>query len=402
MLHRTRHWIPHVLGDLHFTWNFSVRTIYGIGFIKQDVTLNLRSFVLEQDFNSLWIVRIILLVLAVLWSLVELLRLPLLRQPNWALHSVSFRWQANICRFYILSSLGFLEPCFFLTALFLVHGSLRNAPFTPRKSWNGKVVILILSCCLPVFLLQLFLVVISPTFEFNTGYASTKEGYHGRLPSYFTQAFEGVLMDTRNVAVCRYPLLSTLVLAAFGVVYSAYFLWLGWRMVGVVINRCLQRRVYGLLAALLFLLPVHVLLLGMSVLSKPTHLVFELLGFFGFLTILLCTTVGEGILVIRPIADALAVQWIFPPSGFGHETDIAREAALSISLSVVNTDDDEASLVGNRVLGRSHVGGDGKEYESGRNLLQPINGVRSFADQNAGPFFSPDSLAQPGKLLTYD
>jgi hypothetical protein len=288
-------------------------------------------FCAVQDFNALWIVRIIFTVLGILWSVVELFRLQLLRQPNWIFHSWSFRSQANVCRFYILSSLGFLEPCFFLTALFLVHGSLRKAPFTPRKAWNGKVVALILICCLPVFLFQLFFVVITPSIDFKKSsggvYNLENEGYGGKVPYYFTQAFQNVTIgegtDAKESAVCCYPLLSTLVLATFGVLYSAYFLILGWRVVGVVINRCLQRRLYGLLGALLLLLPLHVMFLGLSVLSEPAHLPFELMSFFGFIMVLLCTTVGEGILVIRPIADALAVEWVvYAPSESGRETDV--------------------------------------------------------------------------------
>ena len=343
-----------------------------------------------------------------LWSLVELLRLPLLRQPNWIFHSLSFNSQANICRVYILTSLGFFEPCFFLTALFLVHGSLRNAPFTPRKAWNGKVVALILLCCLPVFLLQLTFVVISPSFEFKRGYNTTSEGYNGRLPSYFTQAFEKVLMNTREVAVCRYPLLSTLVLAAFGVLYSTYFLVLGWRMVGVVINRYLQRRLYGLLAALLFLLPLHVLLLGLSVLSKPTYLLFELLGFFGFITVLLCTTVGEGILIVRPIADALAVQWVFSPSESGRDTDVPGDGVpSSVSLSVFGSDDDEALLVSrqspyvkNRVGTTGHIKGYNELGQ--QSFSRPmIDRTGSFSEHQNGmmPYFNPESPALPGKPL---
>lgn len=365
-----------------------------------------------QDFNALWIVRIILIVLAVLWSLVELLRLPLLRQPNWLFHSWSFRSQANICRFYILSSLGFLEPCFFLTALFLVHGSLRKAPFTPRRAWNGKVVVLILICCLPVFLFQLFFVVISPNIDFKKTsgggvYNLENEGYGGKVPYYFTQAFVNVTIDTREVAVCCYPFLSTLVLATFGILYSAYFLILGWRVVGVVINRYLQRRLYGLLGALLLLLPLHVSFLGLSVLSKPTHLTFELLSFFGFIMVLLCTTVGEGILVIRPIADALAVGWVvYAPSESGRDTDVPGEGPLSVSMSVFGSDDDEAALVGSRALfaksqSRSRdVEVQDKEYGSARrSFLRPLDHTGSFSDHDGTPFFNPDSPALPGKPL---
>uniref|UniRef100_A0A7I4BXD2 Uncharacterized protein n=1 Tax=Physcomitrium patens TaxID=3218 RepID=A0A7I4BXD2_PHYPA len=359
-----------------------------------------------DDFNSLWIVRIILIALAILWSLVELLRLPLLRRPNWLFHSLSFRWQANLCRFHILSSLGFLEPCFFLTALFLVHGSLRKAPFTPRKSWNGKVVALILMCCLPVFLFQLFFVVISPRIEFKegTGYILENEGYGGKVPYYFTQAFEKVIMDAKEVAMCRYPLWSTLVLAGFGILYSAYFLLLGWRMVGVVINRYLQRRLYGLLGALLLLLPLHVMFLGLSVLSKPTHLPFELLSFFGFIMVLLCSTIGEGILVIRPIADALAVTWVmYTPSESGRDSDVPGEGAVSVSMSVFGSDDDEVSLFGNPRLfpkGQPRAADiQDNEHSSARSFGRPLDHIGNFNNHNETSFFNPDSPALPGKPL---
>ncbi|BBN16596.1 hypothetical protein MPTK1_7g07680 [Marchantia polymorpha subsp. ruderalis] len=186
-----------------------------------------------------------------------------------------------MCRAYILISLGFLEPCYCLIALFLVHGSLRNAPFTPRKSCIGKVIV---------------------RNEKNEGY--------GKLPKSFTRTFEdmGSSQEEEHVAVCTYPLLSTLVLALYGFFYIIYFLYLGWRLFSLVINRRLQLRVYGLVLAVVFLLPVHVLFLCFSVLSRPSEPVFEAIGFVGFLTVLLCTTVGERILATRPIADALAVH----------------------------------------------------------------------------------------------
>lgn len=301
--------------------------------------------------------------------------------------------------------MGFLEPCFFLTALFLVHGSLRKVPFTPRRAWNGKVVALILICCLPVFLFQLFFVVISPSIGFKKSggvYNLENEGYGGKVPYYFTQAFVNVTIDSREVAVCCYPFLSTLVLASFGILYSAYFLLLGWRVVRVVINRYLQRRLYGLLGALLLLLPLHVLFLGLSVLSKPTHVSFELLSFFAFIMVLLCTTVGEGILVIRPIADALAVGWVvYAASESGRDTDAPGEGL--VSLSVFGSDDDEASLVGSRALfaksqsrNRSRDAEDSEFGSARRSFLRPTG---SFSDHNGVPYFNPDSPALPGKPL---
>jgi hypothetical protein len=42
--------------------------------------------------------------------------------------------------------------------------------------------------------------------------------------------FDLVMIDNQTVAVCQYPLLSIIVLAVFGVIYSVYFLFLGWRI----------------------------------------------------------------------------------------------------------------------------------------------------------------------------
>ncbi|KAG6543521.1 hypothetical protein Mapa_015015 [Marchantia paleacea] len=255
-----------------------------------------------RDFNSLWIVRIILIVFAILWGLGELLRLPLLRREGWLLHSLSFQWQANMCRAYILISLGFLEPCYFLTALFLVHGSLRNAPFTPRKSWNGKL------------------------------------------------------------------------------------------------------RVYGLVLAVVFLLPVHVLFLGFSVLSRPSEPVFEAMGFMGFLTVLLCTTVGEGILVIRPIADALAVRWVFESAEKKRRHAIEEVSAEPLlvslsSLSVFGTDRDDAALLARQSLLREAVGNVDRNSDPAMKevSLVPMGNSRSYPERNGILISPPDSPALPGK-----
>ena len=259
-----------------------------------------------------------------------------------------------------------------------------------------------------MFLFQLFFVVISPNIEFKKSsggvYNLENEGYGGKVPYYFTQAFQNVTISGKETAVCCYPLLSTLVLAAFGVLYAAYFLILGWRVVGVIINRCLQRRLYGLLGALLVLLPLHVMFLGLSVLSKPSRLPFELISFFGFIMVLLCTTVGEGILVIRPIADALAVGWVvYAPSESGRDTDVPGEGPMSVSLSVFGSDDDEASLVGSKSLfakSQSRIADvQDREYGSARSFLRPLDHTGSFSDHNATPFFNPDSPALPGKPL---
>ncbi len=174
-------------------------------------------------------------------------------------------------------------------------------------------------------------------------------------------------------------------------------------MVGVVINRCLQRRVYGLLAALLFFLPVHLLFLGMSLFSKPTHLVFELLVFLGFLTVMLSTTVGEGVLIIRPIADALAVCGVFASSqNLGQDMEaMGGGRSLSISLSAIGSDDDEDVVHRHGQMNQTELDTD-IEFVTAMNTYDPVDPVGNFADQTRVSFPSPESPALPGKPLLSD
>lgn len=270
--------------------------------VRQDQSPALR------DFNAVWVVRILLIVLAMLWGLIELLRLPLLRHNGRIFASWKFEQQATLCRIYTLCSFGILEPCFFLMALLLVQGSISDAPSTPREKWNEKAIGLVLLWCLPVLVLQVFFVLISPNLSFLHGYAG--DGRSFGLPTYFTRSYDrGLRGDDK--AMCAYPLFSTLVLGLFSCIYNCCFLWQGWRMIVIVINKRLQTRVCSLVLSLGMLLPVQVLFMGFSVLSTPGTPLFELIAFLGFLSVLLCISVGEGILVVQPIADALAVRRVF-------------------------------------------------------------------------------------------
>lgn len=252
-----------------------------------------------QEFNAVWGVRIMLITCAMFWGLIELLRLPLLRHPGGPFHDWSLQQQGALCEAHTVLSFGVMEPCFFLTALFLVQGSVRDAPFEPLRKWNQKTVSLILACCLPVLGLQAALVIVTSKMP--------ADGRVLHLPAYFSRSYT---IDSQD-AICTFPLISTLVLGLFSCIYNCCFLWQGCRMVALVINKRLQIRVCGLVLSLAILLPVQIFFMGLSVLAMPGNLVFELLAFLSFLTVLLCVLVGEGILVVQPIADAMAVRWVF-------------------------------------------------------------------------------------------
>nr|ADE77815.1 unknown [Picea sitchensis] len=295
-----------------------------------------------RDLNSLWTIRIMLAMSAGLCSLAELLRLPLLRYRGWLLSSMRDQTQENLCKGYLVVSQGFMEPFFYLTALFLVHGSLQNDPFSPRKKGNGRAVLNILVCCLPVFLLQLFFVIIGPDMKFRDG-----QGLWKLLPRHFTRTFEEVHYEgSREMALCTYPLLSTIVLGSFGIMYVSYFLYVCWRMLSLVINKRMQCRVYGLVFAVVLFLPVKVVFLGLTIFRRPGDDSFELLSFMGFVMSVLTATLGQGILVIRPISDALAVRWVFNSKArFENDRQSFGSGSIEVfSISPVGRDGEESLL----------------------------------------------------------
>ncbi|XXG39463.1 hypothetical protein AAC387_Pa01g0417 [Persea americana] len=261
-----------------------------------------RGYVQLGYFNGPWIIRITLILIAIWWGIGEIVRLSLLRGKERVLHSLSSTWQENICKFYILSNLGFAEPSMFLTLIFLLQASLQRRELgTLSRQWNKKTFGYVLLFCFPIFILQLGLVLIGPKL-------TNKHAYFRKMPKYFTLTSIPSNYVNIEAALCTYPLLSTIVFGLFSSLLIAYFLYLGARMLSSVINKGLRRRVYVLIISVIVFLPLRVLFLGFSSLSHPGHLPFESLVFLAFLALLCCALVGICVLVYCPIADSLAVS----------------------------------------------------------------------------------------------
>ncbi|XVF04782.1 hypothetical protein REPUB_Repub05bG0114900 [Reevesia pubescens] len=139
------------------------------------------------------------------------------------------------------------------------------------RKWNGKTAGYVLFCCLPVFVLRLSLILIGPELHKD----------RRELPSYFSRT--AVIRNSNDIALCTYPLLNTILLGLFTTFLTAYLFWLGRQTLKLVVNKGLQKRVYTLIFSVSSFLPLRVLLLGLSVLSKPEHFLFEALAFSVFL-----------------------------------------------------------------------------------------------------------------------
>lgn len=281
-------------------------------------------------FNKPWVIRITLILYAFWWGFGEVARLTLLRRRDKVVYDLGLKWQQNICKIYVLSNLGIAEPCFLLTIVFLLRASLQKRESgTLSRQWNAKTAGYVLLNCLPLFLLQCILVLAGPKFN------EKKSHVWKKVPHYFTST-STLLND--DIAMCTYPLLSTILLGLFATVSTGYLLLLGRRMVSSVINKGLQKRALFLICMVSGVFPLRVILLGLSVLSLPEQKLFEGLVFSAFLVLLVSACLGICMLVYCPIADSLRLRRDLGDLEIGR-----RRRSL-------DDQNDTASLIANQVL----------------------------------------------------
>lgn len=259
-----------------------------------------QRFVHLSFFSGPWIIRISLILFAIWWGLGEIIRLSLLKREGRVLNALNLKFQETICKCYIVSNLGFAEPCLFLSLVFLLRAPLQKIESgTLSQKWNGKTALYILLYSIPIFVLQLVVVLFGP--KLNT--------LGMNLPHYFTRvASNSKTGEGDDMALCTHPLLSTILLGVFATCLTVYLFWLGRRIMNLVINKNLRKRVCTLIFSVSGFLPLRVVLLGLSVLSRPEHLPFEVLVFFAFLALLCCTGVCIFVLVYWPVVDSLALR----------------------------------------------------------------------------------------------
>lgn len=266
------------------------RSLYFLLQIRQ------RGFRQLNYFNGPWITRIALILVAIWWGFGEIFRLTFLREQG--RHFSSRPWQKNLCKFYIVSNLGFAEPSMFLMVAFLLHAALQkrnSGSLSPR--WNRRTLFYVLLSCLPVFVLQFLLVLVGPKFD------NEESGKRTKKSKFFTWTYT----STRDSSVCTYPLLSTIVLGLFYAILIVCVIYIGHRLLSLVINKGLRRRVLLMSSIILFLL-LRVFLLGFSILPNPDSLVYEAIVFLAFLALLFSTVVGICMLVYLPVSDSLALR----------------------------------------------------------------------------------------------
>ncbi|KAK7317093.1 hypothetical protein RJT34_01038 [Clitoria ternatea] len=242
-----------------------------------------------QNFNSLWTVRSLLVLYVTLWAITELFRLTLFRYkylyPFFPSLAKVLR-QETLCKVHIVLSLGLFEPAFLLTLLSLLNASIKNMT---RNMWH--VIVFVLLTCFSMATLQGFLLFFVPLKQ--------------EVPLHFLQSSMVLENDEADMCLCVYPLLNSVVFAVFGATYSAWFVLSCWRVLSLVINKGLRRRIYGLASVVMVAVPLQVVCLGLTMFWSPNDNVYAVVSFVAFFGVVCTGATGEGILVIKAISDAL-------------------------------------------------------------------------------------------------
>ncbi|KAF8086628.1 hypothetical protein N665_0618s0005 [Sinapis alba] len=289
-------------------------------------------------FSGPWIIRITFILFAIWWAVGEIFRLSLFRRHTRVLSGLDLRWQEHVCKWYIVSNLGFAEPCLFLTLMFLLRAPLKMESGALSGKWNRNTAAYVFLYSLPMLALQLA-VVLSES-RLNGG-----SGSYVKLSHHFTRTYSRVTIDQHQVALCTYPLLSTIILGVFAAVLTAYLFWLGRQILKLVINKRLQKRVYTLIFSVSSFLPLRIAMLCLSVLARADKIVFEALSFLAFLSLFCFCVVSICLLVYFPVSDSMALRGL---RDMDEDESSAVTEERSGALLLAPQNEDSLSLRGRR------------------------------------------------------
>lgn len=108
-----------------------------------------------------------------------------------------------------------------------------------------------------------------------------------------------------NRMICTYPLLSSILFCVFAIVYSMGLLVACWQVVSMVINKTIRVRINMLGLTVMMALLIQTLFLGAESLWMPEDIGFGGVSFGLIVSVAVSAAVGEIVLVIKPIMEAL-------------------------------------------------------------------------------------------------
>ncbi|KAH6784113.1 hypothetical protein C2S52_009072 [Perilla frutescens var. hirtella] len=242
-----------------------------------------------QHFTSLWIVRLLLVSLVLLWAINEIVRLPFVRRKYLYpfQQSMSLQQEASICKLNLVLSLGFLQPGFLMTLLFLVNVSIKKK--NPNCIWAIISVLLVSS---PILFLQIFFVYFTP--------------FASKLPKFmYASSVVSTDLQGEKMVLCTCPFFSWLIYGGFSVAYAVAFSVSCWRVMAFVINKGIAHRINVLATTVMVAMPAQIICLSLSWLWMPENDLYGAAVLTMFLSVACCMAVAVVLLVVKPIQEAL-------------------------------------------------------------------------------------------------
>lgn len=149
--------------------------------------------------------------------------------------------------------------------------------------------------CSSITLLQIIVVFISP--------------WESRM-SRIMQGSSVIAYDAvfgNETVFCTYPFFSGVIFGAFTIAYAMAFLMSFWKVMELVIHKGTRHRIYVLATAVMVSISVQIVCLSLSWLWTPEEVGYAFVAFVMFVFVGGTMAVGEVVLVLKPIKDALAV-----------------------------------------------------------------------------------------------
>jgi hypothetical protein len=232
-----------------------------------------------------------------------LLRLQILWSRVSILFTYGFHTDA-MCRLYIGVSFGLLEPAFLLMVLFsCIYSVTPHQPPSETSSPNLNIFALAVGLTIPMCAAQVFAALFSKII--------TQLRYHELLLSQFFKASYPVQPQqcpgdetlTDNCAVCVFPEFSTLISAAFTILYMAVFWHVTGKIARTAINKSISMQIRTLQVCVTVIYCSSVAFRGVTVLFHPYTLWFEFFRIGHALATFLLIVSVSFLLVWKPVRD---------------------------------------------------------------------------------------------------
>ncbi|KAF6260319.1 hypothetical protein COO60DRAFT_1685454 [Scenedesmus sp. NREL 46B-D3] len=299
-------------------------------------TFRSRQQVATRAFNYLWVTRALLQIIAACYALSLDLRLQVL-------------WSAKL---YIGLSFGLLEPSFLLLVLFACMYTVhKHTQGDPGSNPNLFIFALTVGLTLPMCAAQVFAALFSRIM--------TQLRYNEELMFKFFAASQpvGDVMcplepNNPNCAVCLFPEFSTLISAAFALLYLLVLWAVLGRIAHAAINRMLARRIRFLQICITVFFCASVTLRGVTVVdANPYSLPFVCLW-------LANVAVGSGLILV------VSVILVWVPVYDGRLANTQLGGLCAASTALLNAPTELLPLVGYGKAAYSHDAGS-SDYEYG-------------------------------------